>query len=177
MSLLAEEIVEEWLNRQGFFTIRGLKVGHGEIDLLAIKPQGKRIECRHVEVQCSVNPVSYICGLPRELQSNQIGPYSATSRTKDHMTAGVKRWIEKKFRQDRTVETRHRLCAGPWSDELVVHRVKHPEELRCIRAHKIRVHHLEDIVAELLSQPKGAFRATGSDFIDLLGTAAVGDDR
>lgn len=27
MALLAEEIVEEWLNRQGYFTIRGVKVG------------------------------------------------------------------------------------------------------------------------------------------------------
>jgi len=25
MALLAEELVEEWLNRQGFFTIRGLR--------------------------------------------------------------------------------------------------------------------------------------------------------
>ena len=36
MALLAEEIVEEWLNRNGFFTIRGIKVGVYEIDLLAI---------------------------------------------------------------------------------------------------------------------------------------------
>lgn len=26
MALLAEEIVEEWLNRQGYFTIRGIKM-------------------------------------------------------------------------------------------------------------------------------------------------------
>ncbi len=26
MALLAEELVEEWLNRNGFFTIRGIKV-------------------------------------------------------------------------------------------------------------------------------------------------------
>ena len=33
MALLAEEIVEEWLNRQGYFTIRGVKVGVHEMDL------------------------------------------------------------------------------------------------------------------------------------------------
>ena len=33
MALLAEELVEEWLNRQGYFTIRGIKFGVHEIDL------------------------------------------------------------------------------------------------------------------------------------------------
>jgi len=37
MALLAESLVDEWLNRQGFFTIRGVKHGVGEIDLLAIR--------------------------------------------------------------------------------------------------------------------------------------------
>ncbi len=36
MALLAEEVVEEWLNRNGYFTIRGIKVGVDEIDTLAI---------------------------------------------------------------------------------------------------------------------------------------------
>ena len=38
MSQLAEEIVEERLNRQGYFTIRRLRLGVDEIDLLAIRP-------------------------------------------------------------------------------------------------------------------------------------------
>jgi len=29
MALLAESVVEEWLNRNGFFTIRGIKHGVG----------------------------------------------------------------------------------------------------------------------------------------------------
>jgi Holliday junction resolvase-like predicted endonuclease len=37
MALLAEEIVEEWLNRQGYFTIRGIRLGVNEIDLVAVK--------------------------------------------------------------------------------------------------------------------------------------------
>jgi hypothetical protein len=32
---LAEELVEEWLNRKGYFTIRGIKVGVHEMDILA----------------------------------------------------------------------------------------------------------------------------------------------
>jgi hypothetical protein len=43
MALLAEEIVEEWLNRNGYFTIRGIKLGVHEIDLLAIAVRGSAI--------------------------------------------------------------------------------------------------------------------------------------
>lgn len=35
MALVAETFAEEWLNRQGYFTIRGVKTGPGETDLLA----------------------------------------------------------------------------------------------------------------------------------------------
>lgn len=66
MALLAEELVEEWLNRQGYFTIRGIKFGVHEIDLLAIRPQGGQLECKHVEVQASVRPVSYLTKVERE---------------------------------------------------------------------------------------------------------------
>jgi hypothetical protein len=34
MALLAESLVEEWLNRSGFFTMRGIKCGVNELDLL-----------------------------------------------------------------------------------------------------------------------------------------------
>ena len=51
MALLAEEIVEEWLNRQGYFTIRGIKIGVQEIDMLAVRFKGEGVpECRHIEV-------------------------------------------------------------------------------------------------------------------------------
>ena len=51
MALLGEEVVEEWLNRNGYFTIRGIKVGVDEIDILAIRPTPDRQhECRHIEV-------------------------------------------------------------------------------------------------------------------------------
>jgi len=68
MSILAEEIVEEWLNRQGYFTIRGVKLGVDEIDILAIKLVGKDVECRHIEITASMRPVSYISKVPKESQ-------------------------------------------------------------------------------------------------------------
>ena len=43
MALLAESLVEEWLNRKGFFTIRGLKQDVDEIDLLAVAHRGSSV--------------------------------------------------------------------------------------------------------------------------------------
>ena len=58
MALLAEELVEEWLNRQGYFTIRGIKIGVQELDLLAVRFKDGKSECRHIEVQASMRPMS-----------------------------------------------------------------------------------------------------------------------
>jgi hypothetical protein len=65
MALLAEEIVEEWLNRNGYFTIRGIKLGVQEIDLLALAVRDSIVEARHIEVQASIRPVSYLCHCQR----------------------------------------------------------------------------------------------------------------
>lgn len=70
MALLAEELVEEWLRRQGYFTIRGIKLGVQEIDLLAMRPRAGGFECRHIEVQASVRPVSYLTPLTKGLQKS-----------------------------------------------------------------------------------------------------------
>ena len=66
MALLAETLVEEWLNRQEFLTIRGIKLGVHEIDLLAIEHQDQR-RAWHIEVQASFRSVSYLAGLPAKL--------------------------------------------------------------------------------------------------------------
>ncbi|MGE0557802.1 MAG: hypothetical protein AB7E73_12575 [Burkholderiales bacterium] len=88
MALLAEEIVEEWLNRQGYFTIRGIKVGVHEIDLLAVKHHvdGKP-ECRHLEVQASMRPVSYISRVPKRDQKNSRAKNSA-KRSVEELVVG-----------------------------------------------------------------------------------------
>ena len=51
MAALAESLVDEWLNRQRFFTVRGVKRGVDEIDLLAVRPSASGLEAWHVEVQ------------------------------------------------------------------------------------------------------------------------------
>ena len=73
MALVAEEVVEEWLNQQGFFTIRGIKLGVKEMDILAILHGEVGVERRHYEVQASINPVSNISAVPKAIQSRGAG--------------------------------------------------------------------------------------------------------
>jgi hypothetical protein len=55
----SETLVDEWLNRQGFLTIRGIKdSGVDEIDLLGVRPRPTGgLEAWHVEAQISFRPV------------------------------------------------------------------------------------------------------------------------
>src|SRR5262249_32014830 len=109
--LLAEELVEEWLNRQGFFTIRGVKLGVHEIDLLAIRSINQGLVCRQVEVQASVRPVSYISRLPRAVQkATGRAPASAKSRDEREISQGVREWIEKKFDHREKIRIRNQLA-------------------------------------------------------------------
>src|SRR5436190_264224 len=103
MSLLAEEIVEEWLNRQGYFTIRGIKIGVDEIDLLAIKPTNSgEIECRHFEVQSSIRPVSYLSRLPKEVQKTSGRAPNTPTRNESEILIGVEEWVEKNIVRKRS---------------------------------------------------------------------------
>ena len=90
MALLAEEIVEEWLNRQGYFTIRGVKIGVHEIDLLAIRPSHDgEMECRHIEAQASIRPVSHISVLPKALR-DKGRPTNSVRRSEEELEEGTK---------------------------------------------------------------------------------------
>jgi hypothetical protein len=134
VSILAEELVEEWLNRQGYFTIRGLKIGVHEIDLLAIRPGNNLLECRQIEVTASVNPISYISRVPQEIQkSTGRAASSAKERDENELLIGVNEWIEKKFNYSEKRRIRDRLAPGPWTKELVVHKVKYLSELELFR--------------------------------------------
>jgi hypothetical protein len=160
MSLLAEEIVEEWLNRRGYFTIKGIRLGVHEIDLLAVKLDKDGVVCKHIEVQASMRPVSYVTAVPKAIQ-NATGraALSAKERTKEELRLSVEEWIDNKFRQDRKVRLRQALHDGDWEFELVVHLVRHAEELQQIEEMGIAVRRLASIVAELARvQPPGPER-------------------
>jgi hypothetical protein len=171
MALLAEELVEEWLNRHGYFTIRGIKLGVHEIDLLAIRPDGKKLECRQLEVQASVRPISYITRVPIEVQRRTgKAPGSAKVRHDDELRQGVREWIKKKFDHPEKQRLRNQLAPGPWSRELVVHVVKHERELDLIREEGVTVWRLTDMVAEL---KKGGLRLEGAGGAHLLDLVAM----
>ena len=146
MALLAEEVVEEWLNRQGYFTIRGIKLGVHEIDILAVKPQdGGGVECRHIEVQASMRPVSYISRVPKRLQKNGRAANSARKRPREELMEGVAEWVETKFRRSGKPNLMKTLWDGDWSSELVLNAVKSQEEVQLIRDKGIKVFWLKDI--------------------------------
>jgi hypothetical protein len=169
MALLAEELVEEWLNRNGYFTIRGVKLGVHEIDLLAIRPWEGRLECRHLEVQASVRPVSYVTRVPKEIQkATGRAASSAKTRTDEELRQGIKEWVHKKFDHPAKHALRIRLAPGPWSRELVLHQVKFQREVELVQEAGITVHRLSHILNELNSGDLLLEGAGGGHLVDLV---------
>jgi len=169
MSILAEEIVEEWLNRQGFFTIRGIKIGVQEIDLLALRVIENNTECRHIEVTASITPMSYISNVPLEIQkATGRAANSRSPRTTEELRVGVNEWIGKKFSQPKKIDLRQKLYARNWSYELVVNNVYCPEELDLFREAGIKVFHLRDLLSELKNKKTVIEKASGASLVDLI---------
>lgn len=139
MALLDEQLVEEWLNQKGFFTIRGIKVGLGEIDLLAVKPSAEPMECWHVEVQISFRPIGYIGGNT-----------NAKSRSTAEIQAGIEQWVEKKFTNAKKSAVRSQLLPkANWKFFLVHGVVRDTSEL--LEMNKLGVETIEygDLLREL----------------------------
>ena len=131
---IAESLVEEWLNRARFFTIRRAKQGSHEIDLLAIKlGAGNDIDLRHYEVHASCVPVGFIAGPAKKIP------------IKD-MALKVDEWITKKFTHEVKKEIRNSLVKGNWSYHYVVHKVKSQAELRLIKENLTLVNHEQQLI-------------------------------
>lgn len=174
MPLIGEEVVEEWLRQQGYFTIRGVKLGVHEMDILAVKPRtGKSPHLRHVEVQVSMNPVSHLTPWTKKLREElRIAPMSRTPRTAKQVIECIEAWVDKKFKEKKKAALRERLYPGEWDYELVVHKVKFPDELRALEKH-IKVIRLVKILADLESWAEGGkktqgFTASGAPLVDLM---------
>ena len=110
MALLDEQLVDEWLNRKCFFTMRGIRSGVDEIDLLAVRMADKGLECWHVEVQVSYRPIGYVGG-----------DTNARRRTDDELRAGVEQWVEKKFTSSRKVARRNAILPNAEWKYVFVH--------------------------------------------------------
>jgi hypothetical protein len=154
MALIAEELVQEWLNRQGYFTIRGIKLGNHEIDILAVK-LGAEIERRHIEVQVSYNPIAYIS--------------DSYAKNKDALALAesVQKWIHKKFDLPEKDAVRQKLAPGKWTRELVYHEISHSEEIEELHQRGIVLHKFADVVSSMRSADNIVRKAVGADLLDL----------
>lgn len=171
MALLAEELVEEWLNRDGYFTIRGIKLGNDEIDILAIRPrEDHTFECRHIEVSVSTNPIGYISKVSRDEQKAEgLSSNSAKVRSKEVLEKNVAEWVKKKFSKQSKELLRSKLFpGGKWAFEFVVHCVKSEVELAMIEAHDVKVRRFPEIVADLGMNDTVIRKASGADLHELL---------
>jgi hypothetical protein len=169
MSLMGEQLAEEWLNRQGFFTIRGAKIGTGEIDLLAVRRKGKTADCWHYEVQASLRPISYITPASNDERKRGISAFNAKRRTPKQLKKCVAEWLDKKYWDPRKEELRKKLWDGIWHFGLIVGNVRHPEELEIMVASGIKIIKFANILKMI--EPKSP--TTGTDFI--IGASAGAD--
>jgi hypothetical protein len=156
VSMLGEEVVQEWLNRDGHFTIPGIKIGNNEIDILAVKPAGGECKCRHIEITLSINAIGYIStGNAKRLPDAEL-------------KQAVDAWIEKKF-NERAMTLKQSLCPGTWTKELVVGDIKR-EEIAMMEKAGIRIHRLTSILAEMEKPPECTVvkTAAGADLFNLM---------
>ena len=172
MALLAEQLVDEWLNRSGFFTLRGIKSGVHEIDLLGVRMSKGRLEGWHVECQVSFRPVSYIGRLSKERQQ-ELGAKSATSAIKrpQHVVkADFDDWVEKKFKAPKKKEMRD-LCWRDinWQYKFVHGKVREKSELTFIEARGVELISFDKVLKELCEHKPGElFGGAGTDIAEII---------
>ena len=175
MAIIAEQLVEEWFNRQGFFTIRGYKKGNDECDLLGVRIEGRQIEGIHCEVQVSARPIGYVARLPEE-ERKKLGAKGSSSAKKrpEKMMIGkcVASWMEKKFFNSKKSSMRNELWPGlkKWRMMFVHGKLKDERELDFMKKRGIETRHVSEIFEELkaLRKNKGLSTAgLGADMADL----------
>jgi hypothetical protein len=178
MALLAEQLVDEWLNRIGFFTLRGVKSGVHEIDLLGIRMSAGRLEGWHVECQVSFRPVSYL-GRLSKAEQQEVGAKSANSAKKREphiLKQGITALIEKKFMSPKKKEMRDRCWKGiTWQYKFVHGKVHDDQELAFIEAHGIELISFEKVLCELCGHKPGElFGGAGTDIAEIIRYYAEG---
>lgn len=158
MALLDEQLVEEWLNRQNFFTMRGIKSGVDEIDLLAIRPTPEGLECWHVEVQISYRPVGYIGG-----------DTNARKRSGKELRAGVEQWVTKKFTSPKKIKRRNEILPDAKWRKFLVHAVlKDDSELPIMQELGVELIQYKKILEDLRADKQGKSSSAASGIVEML---------
>jgi hypothetical protein len=166
---IAEVVVQEWLNRQGFFTIRGKRDGNRELDILAVKWDNGKASRWHYEVQVSSKPISYISKWPVEEQRKYGVPASSARKlSPEVLSKHVDVWVEKRFKAPEVRKVRESLAPGAWNEAFVHGNVKSPDELRFIEKHGVKLVSFKRILHDLSTHQKRRTGAAGSDLAELV---------
>jgi hypothetical protein len=171
MALLAESLVDEWLNRAGFFTVRGIKHGVGEIDLLGVRPRISALEAWHVEVQASFRPIGYIAPLPDDATEGFAkSRTSMKQRPPELIDRAAAAWVEKKFRSKSKRIARDAAWPGmEWKYILVHAAVRWPAEVEAIARNGVEVIPLYRVLFELgQSAVSGIRGSAGTDLSEII---------
>ena len=170
MAFLAETLVDEWLNRQGYFTVRGLKDGVSEIDLLGVRPCPDGLEACHVEVQASFRPVGYITPIAKEqLAGFAKSRTSAKARPEALLQRSVASWVEKKFTSRGKIAARERAWPGLSWQYIFVHAVvREPLELSLIASHGIKVVPFHAVLHQLKHVSASQRGGAGTDISEIV---------
>ena len=157
MALLDEEIVEYWLNSKGFFCMRGIRTGLGEIDFLAVRPRDDSFECWHVEVQVSFRPVGYLGGNS-----------SAKKRSAEELVQGIEQYIHKKFTSEAKESKRCALLPNKdWKYQLVLAQLKDDTEVGLLKERGIGVIRYDQVIREL-EEGNSSVHSTAGNIVEIL---------
>jgi Holliday junction resolvase-like predicted endonuclease len=171
MALLAESLVEEWLNRKGYFTIRGVKHGLGEMDILAVQHQPGGVVGWHVEVQASFRPIGYIAKRTKDMIAEFGGTAgSARTRTPKQIDLCCREWVAAKFRAPEKAELRQRLWPGAvWSFHLVHAVIREPRELDVFASDGVTCHPFHELLSDLSQRGSSSFSGSaGGDLAEIV---------
>jgi len=170
MAALAESLVDEWLNRKGFFTVRGVRHGVDEIDLLAVRPSASGLEAWHVEVQASFRPIGYISPLLAEhVPSFAKSKTSAKTRPLELLEPCVESWVQGKFNCASKQAARDLAWPGLLWKPTFVHAVaREPEELRLISERGITCLALHTVLADLKHAAGKLKGGAGTDLAEII---------
>jgi Holliday junction resolvase-like predicted endonuclease len=158
MALLDEQLVEEWLNRKQFFTIRGLKAGLGEIDLLAVQNTPNQAQYWHVEVSVSFRPMGYLGG-----------DKSARKRTDAEIKNGIEHWVAKKFTDDKKVKARNTAYStNDWQFVFVHGVMRDDKELEYLKELGVKTIPYKTLLTELLEDKNKHSSSVASNIVDIL---------
>jgi hypothetical protein len=168
MTLLAEEIVEEWLNRQATSRYAESKWVFTKLTCSRLngwRPERPSVATLKSKLPCG--PVSYISRVPKKQQKAGRSAKSA-KRSDEELILGVTEWVEIKFRCPDKKTLMAKLWNGDWSSELVVNVVKSENEVKLIADHGIKILRLNEIVSSLARHRFVIGSASGADIIDLI---------